>query len=127
MDRGCWCRPTAPNGPGRDRLREPRPPPSRSTIPTVTFAPAIRAREAPAIRLTPARLSSITILPRCFPPLPPGPRTATDRKSTRLNSSHLGISYAVFCLKKNIPQDAVWKPTLVRLGPRLHGLLPVLR
>src|SRR5205814_5633681 len=25
---------------------------------------------------------------------------AEDRKSTRLNSSHLGISYAVFCLKK---------------------------
>src|SRR5436853_5584222 len=24
-----------------------------------------------------------------------------DRKSTRLNSSHLGISYAVFCVKKN--------------------------
>src|SRR5882724_12194184 len=29
---------------------------------------------------------------------PPSPRR--DRKSTRLNSSHLGISYAVFCLKK---------------------------
>src|SRR5205814_9045707 len=27
-------------------------------------------------------------------------RSARDRKSTRLNSSHLGISYAVFCLKK---------------------------
>src|SRR5262245_52604747 len=27
-------------------------------------------------------------------------RIAEDRKSTRLNSSHLGISYAVFCLKK---------------------------
>src|ERR1035441_7279460 len=27
-------------------------------------------------------------------------RAAGDRKSTRLNSSHLGISYAVFCLKK---------------------------
>src|SRR5256885_8366625 len=27
---------------------------------------------------------------------------ATDRKSTRLNSSHLVISYAVFCLKKKI-------------------------
>src|SRR5205814_9122831 len=27
-------------------------------------------------------------------------REAGDRKSTRLNSSHLGISYAVFCLKK---------------------------
>src|SRR5256885_17249711 len=26
--------------------------------------------------------------------------TTTDRKSTRLNSSHLVISYAVFCLKK---------------------------
>src|SRR5205814_7472650 len=27
-------------------------------------------------------------------------RKQRDRKSTRLNSSHLGISYAVFCLKK---------------------------
>src|SRR5256885_3778818 len=34
-----------------------------------------------------------------------GPRrgTAGDRKSTRLNSSHLVISYAVFCLKKKKP------------------------
>src|SRR5437899_6220342 len=39
-----------------------------------------------------------------------------DRKSTRLNSSHLGISYAVFCLKKKntrhlLPQEdrrATW-------------------
>src|SRR5688500_19234096 len=30
----------------------------------------------------------------------PGAGTRTDRKSTRLNSSHLVISYAVFCLKK---------------------------
>src|SRR5258705_5995365 len=29
-----------------------------------------------------------------------------DRKSTRLNSSHLGISYAVFCLKKKIQKSA---------------------
>src|SRR5205814_3243737 len=29
-----------------------------------------------------------------------------DRKSTRLNSSHLGISYAVFCLKKKKPSFA---------------------
>src|ERR1039458_10636799 len=28
-------------------------------------------------------------------------RSVPDRKSTRLNSSHFGISYAVFCLKKN--------------------------
>src|SRR5947199_3730327 len=32
-------------------------------------------------------------------PIVPG---SADRKSTRLNSSHLGISYAVFCLKKKI-------------------------
>src|SRR5437870_7733320 len=34
--------------------------------------------------------------------LRPGPelRRAVDRKSTRLNSSHVAISYAVFCLKK---------------------------
>src|SRR3712207_8215787 len=29
-------------------------------------------------------------------------RAHEDRKSTRLNSSHANISYAVFCLKKNI-------------------------
>src|SRR5690625_6612554 len=32
-------------------------------------------------------------------------QNARDRKSTRLNSSHVAISYAVFCLKKkNIPE-----------------------
>src|SRR5699024_11947723 len=30
-------------------------------------------------------------------------RSRRDRKSTRLNSSHVSISYAVFCLKKNKP------------------------
>src|SRR5258705_1783762 len=30
----------------------------------------------------------------------------SDRKSTRLNSSHLGISYAVFCLKKKKGSEA---------------------
>src|SRR5437868_13182027 len=29
-------------------------------------------------------------------------KSAADRKSTRLNSSHVSISYAVFCLKKKI-------------------------
>src|SRR5437899_4031934 len=31
-----------------------------------------------------------------------------DRKSTRLNSSHLGISYAVFCLKKKKNKKSNW-------------------
>src|SRR5258705_2215847 len=33
-------------------------------------------------------------------PVQPHLQAAGDRKSTRLNSSHLGISYAVFCFKK---------------------------
>src|SRR5947199_10001697 len=37
------------------------------------------------------------------------PRQAhRDRKSTRLNSSHLGISYAVFCLKKKKNNDQIF-------------------
>src|SRR2546426_5763577 len=36
---------------------------------------------------------------QAVPPLLP-PARPQDRKSTRLNSSHLVISYAVFCLKK---------------------------
>src|SRR5262245_62550817 len=35
------------------------------------------------------------------------PVVREDRKSTRLNSSHLGTSYAVFCLKKTIRVPAV--------------------
>src|SRR5436309_7676380 len=34
--------------------------------------------------------------------------STADRKSTRLNSSHVKISYAVFCLKKKKPQAAQW-------------------
>src|SRR5256885_10560145 len=37
-----------------------------------------------------------------------------DRKSTRLNSSHLVISYAVFCLKKQMtPTASTSRPSLV--------------
>src|SRR5438034_5298538 len=50
-----------------------------------------RARRGPAC----ARLR---VLPQPRPRL--APRLLPDRKSTRLNSSHTVISYAVFCLKK---------------------------
>src|SRR5436309_12380837 len=36
-----------------------------------------------------------------------------DRKSTRLNSSHVKISYAVFCLKKKIILDKIAKQTFL--------------
>src|SRR3712207_7753767 len=50
----------------------------------------------------------------------PGPNFHSDRKSTRLNSSHANISYAVFCLKKTTQRPwplphpdslcTVWRP-----------------
>src|SRR3954465_13497325 len=58
---------------------------------------------------------------------------ALDRKSTRLNSSHTIISYAVFCLKKNnCPTNAqscsatCWRPRPAspRTGVRGSGLEP---
>src|SRR2546421_11978064 len=39
-------------------------------------------------------------VPPCGGPAPGARRHSRDRKSTRLNSSHDQISYAVFCLKK---------------------------
>src|SRR5256885_13277984 len=57
-------------------------------------------------------------------------RCAPDRKSTRLNSSHLVISYAVFCLKKNNNQLYLYfllyficgqNLEIIVLLPALHG------
>src|SRR5256885_13155093 len=45
---------------------------------------------------------------------------ARDRKSTRLNSSHLVISYAVFCLKKKTLIS--WMPTLMQQIPHTPTL-----
>src|SRR3712207_7255700 len=46
-----------------------------------------------------------------------------DRKSTRLNSSHANISYAVFCLKKKTTNSTCvsgWKT--IRLNPLMHTI-----
>src|SRR3712207_7408482 len=45
-----------------------------------------------------------------------------DRKSTRLNSSHANISYAVFCLKKK--KDPQQKVRLSLTRPSLYALKP---
>src|SRR3712207_8345388 len=51
-------------------------------------------------------------------PLPPAPPARRDRKSTRLNSSHANISYAVFCLKKKRTTRAT--PTVRRETDSSH-------
>src|SRR5437867_8647483 len=50
-----------------------------------------------------------------------GLRKGPDRKSTRLNSSHRTISYAVFCLKKKKKEDRAEECTFLylRLDPYL--------
>src|SRR5688500_20352195 len=50
-----------------------------------------KARSQLATRSRPSRMAATC---------EPAPSEKLDRKSTRLNSSHLVISYAVFCLKK---------------------------
>src|SRR5256885_12150775 len=47
-----------------------------------------------------------------------------DRKSTRLNSSHLVISYAVFCLKKKNPRSG--DDSYLELGPHCFLALRVI-
>src|SRR2546430_11979803 len=44
-----------------------------------------------------------------------------DRKSTRLNSSHSQISYAVFCLKKKTTNITVQQPTILPYYPDYHS------
>src|SRR2546430_7287873 len=54
-----------------------------------------------------------------------------DRKSTRLNSSHSQISYAVFCLKKKNPhpssRDSAEVPALLARGAHGRAAQPVRR
>src|SRR5690606_5590090 len=44
-----------------------------------------------------------------------------DRKSTRLNSSHVKISYAVFCLKKNMNRE-LWCIKVEEIAPTIEEL-----
>src|SRR5690625_7037316 len=42
------------------------------------------------------------------------PHGAEDRKSTRLNSSHVAISYAVFCLNKKTSRTSARAPSITK-------------
>src|SRR5438034_2468727 len=79
-----------------------RRPPRSTLFPYTTLFRSPKGCEDPkggeALRpVSPQPLRSLDALPQSQPLVS---RTHRDRKSTRLNSSHTVISYAVFCLKK---------------------------
>src|SRR3712207_6869190 len=85
------------------RSKTPRSPISpkgreRSRSPAVVIGTSAISSDGSAVRSASAARSacvSASLLPR------DPSRPSTDRKSTRLNSSHANISYAVFCFQKN--------------------------
>src|SRR5207302_4855901 len=85
--------------------------PARSRPRRPSSRAALRSRppsDEPQLR---ARLARRSRLPRSRNrDMPTG-----DRKSTRLNSSHVKISYAVFCLKKKTPLSTLGHQHLVYL------------
>src|SRR3712207_8444155 len=89
-----------------------RRPPRSTLFPyTTLFRSPSRAIGAAAEALSP-RVRAHRVDPDDGPPsgdaalaqvwVPPAGGATLDRKSTRLNSSHANISYAVFCLKKQL-------------------------
>src|SRR5437870_9075811 len=84
------------------------PPPPRSTLfPYTTLFRSswcvLAMNRGPALRLAGADAEHLFASEPCsgIGPHPDvAPPGLADRKSTRLNSSHVAISYAVFCLKK---------------------------
>src|SRR3712207_8782681 len=76
--------------------------PPRSTLFPYTDALPISGHEHPTRLVDPHLLDLRIVQPPLQRPEPGDPvqHVTEDRKSTRLNSSHANISYAVFCLKK---------------------------
>src|SRR5690606_41587754 len=84
-----------------------RPPPASTLFPYTTLFRSQGLPPRGGVSPGPPLLAGARGLRRSLHPAFPGPRHPgkagwRDRKSTRLNSSHVKISYAVFCLKKKI-------------------------
>src|SRR5437762_11168111 len=62
----------------------------------------------------------VTVAGLLFWPVGFGASTASDRKSTRLNSSHRCISYAVFCLKKK--KENTYTTTMTQYIPTTQSI-----
>src|SRR5690554_7565640 len=107
------------------RMASP-PPGARSACASIPSS-----RSASPIR-PPGSCTRVCARPLPGAPIPLSPTPAiriTDRKSTRLNSSHVRISYAVFCLKKKTKDSDVraYAPLThlppAPLGQRFHDVL----
>src|SRR5207249_5229280 len=97
---GGGCR--LPGGRERDAVHWPQRPAAATRV--YAGPPLDDLQQRRAARRQRQRSAEPTVL-RPADGLPPGPRMGDrDRKSTRLNSSHVSISYAVFCLKKKKKQ-----------------------
>src|SRR2546430_4511990 len=79
-----------------------RRPPRSTLFPYTTLfrSSAIEKRDLPAIQGSILFMSLVFLLVNLVTDLVYAKADPRDRKSTRLNSSHSQISYAVFCLKK---------------------------
>src|SRR2546429_6261501 len=85
--------------------------PPRSTL--FPYTTLFRSREVSLIDEKGSSTPQVSLTPTNYPAPPPSHWQdassylyASDRKSTRLNSSHGYISYAVFCLKKKKALDS---------------------
>src|SRR2546422_7257200 len=98
-----------------------RRPPRSTLFPYTTLFRSVRelAPRLEGYRIARARLAKTDVLRRVKAAAAPHP--PRDRKSTRLNSSHGYISYAVFCLKKKKTVPAV-PPTVQPRSDRTHQL-----
>src|SRR5256886_3944028 len=85
---------------------------TKNSILLVEYANQLKAKgldtiaavlESGRIRLRPILMTSVSTIMGAIPVMI-GVGAGSDRKSTRLNSSHSQISYAVFCLKKKKQQ-----------------------
>src|SRR5439155_15175320 len=83
--------------------------------PRSTLFPTRRSSDLPGVLRV---LAAVAVHGPDEPPVRDHPQA--DRKSTRLNSSHVAISYAVFCLKKkknkikNEDKNYIWKRISMR-------------
>src|SRR5687768_18260474 len=84
-----------------------RRPPRSTLFPYTTLFRSLLRLPRPHREQRPKSFGSLLPLLQRNRPRHHRPRHAQDRKSTRLNSSHGYISYAVFCLKKKISRHVI--------------------